>query len=242
MSYGAPPGPRTSPSHPGISSREHQSSSLEDFDMLEWYPQLQSCIRYFVDHAQYLGPIQALAAFINIKLPFQKFPNPILASTQQNSPPVQDSTIGSHPGGSSISAPAAPGPATFLGPRQAAAGTYPFVSLTPYIRRLVATGFDFDKILYGFFGNDWKTGIGPLHEAERRNFLFAAKSESWLVVKSKYDMDEEQMIPFLRPLQGATEIEIRNAEERWSEWLSMQDWLVGPRALEADAQIKQENP
>ncbi|ROW06054.1 hypothetical protein VMCG_04711 [Cytospora schulzeri] len=85
-------------------------------------------------------------------------------------------------------------------PRQQA-----YVTLTPYIRRLVATGFDVPSILHGFFGDDWAAGIGPLHEAERRNYLFAAKSDNWLKVKASYDMDAEQIIPFLKPLQNGHE-------------------------------------
>jgi hypothetical protein len=69
-----------------------------------------------------------------------------------------------------------------------------------------------------------------MHEAERRNYLFAAKSDTWLGVKAHYDMGEEQIIPFLRPLRGATEKEIQGAESNWSEWLAMQDWMLGPRA------------
>lgn len=103
------------------------------------------------------------------------------------------------------------------------------VSLTPYIRRMVATGFDFPGVLHGFFGDDWTLGIAHLHEVERRNYLFAAKSSSWLDVKSQYDMPDGQTIPFLRPLQNVTEEEIVSAETNWSQWLAMQDWMIGPR-------------
>jgi hypothetical protein len=109
------------------------------------------------------------------------------------------------------------------------------VTLNPYIRRLVATGFDFPAVLHGFFGDDWAAGLGHLHEVERRNYLFAAKSASWLDVKSHYDMGDEQSIPFLRPLQNVTEKEIVNAESSWSEWLAMQDWMVGPRSIDNEA-------
>lgn len=104
------------------------------------------------------------------------------------------------------------------------------VTLTPYIRRLVATGFDIPGVLHGFFGDDWAVGVGPLHEAERRNYLFAAKSDNWAKVKASYDMDGEQMVPFLKPLQNVSEKEIEGAETSWSEWLAMQDWMLGPRA------------
>lgn len=66
---------------------------------------------------------------------------------------------------------------------------------------------------------------------ERRNFLFAAKSENWVKVKASYDIGGCQSVPFLRPLQGVTELEIQIAESSWSEWLTMQDWLLGSRAL-----------
>jgi hypothetical protein len=97
----------------------------------------------------------------------------------------------------------------------------------------VATGFDYPAVLHGFFGDDWMTGIGPLYEQERRNYLFAAKSDTWLTVKAAYDMGEEQSIPFLRPLQNVTEKEIVAAEASWSEWLAMQDWMLGPREPES---------
>ena len=64
----------------------------------------------------------------------------------------------------------------------------------------------------------------PLHEQERRNFLFAAKSSSWLEVKRAYDMGVDETIPFLKPLKNVGEGEIVAAEAGWSEWLAMQDW------------------
>lgn len=100
----------------------------------------------------------------------------------------------------------------------------------PYIRRLVVTGFDSDAVLHGFFGDDWMQGIGPIHETERRNYLFAAKSDTWVRVKAQYDMEDGQTVPFMRPLQNVTEDEIQGAESYWSEWLAMQDWMLGPRA------------
>ena len=39
-------------------------------------------------------------------------------------------------------------------------------------------------------------------------------------------------MPFLRPLQGCVIAEIEAAERSWSEWLAMEDWMVGPRAPE----------
>lgn len=122
-----------------------------------------------------------------------------------------------------------------------------FVSLTPYIRRLIATGFDTPAVLHGFFGDAWSAGVGPLHEVERRNYLFASKSASWLKVKSVYDIGAGdggaggiggagggggQVCPWLSPLRRATDVELRAAEEGWSEWLAMQDWMVGERGID----------
>lgn len=104
------------------------------------------------------------------------------------------------------------------------------VSLTPYIRRLIAMGQDTEGVLHGFFGDDFKKGIGELHEIERRNYLFAAKSTSWMKVKQAYDMSPEETCPFLSPLRDASEVEIQAAESTWSEWLAMQDWMLGPRS------------
>ncbi|KAK4177919.1 hypothetical protein QBC36DRAFT_345020 [Triangularia setosa] len=202
------------------------------FDIFDWHPYFQSCVRYFLDHAQYEGPIQALAAFVNIQLPFQKSTNPVLSS-RANSPsgggPGLSAAGFAGPGSSSRAAAGAAGPggAGLL-------GAFPsHISLLPYIRRLVATGFDFPAVLHGFFGDDWQRGIGQFHEQERRNYLFATKSNSWLDVKAAYDMGTEETIPFLKPLQNSTEKEIQAAEAAWSEWLAMQDWMVGPRGLAA---------
>lgn len=179
-------------------------STDDNFDIFEWYPRYQSCQRYFLDHAQHSVPVQALSTFLNIHLPFQRQSNPIL-----NSNPISASS-------SSSAGITPPGP--------------PAVSLIPYIRRLVATGMDFPGVLHGFFGDDWGSGVGPLHEQERRNYLFAAKSGGWASVKKDYDMSPLETIPFLRPLQGPLDAEIEAAERSWSEWLAMEDWMVGPRA------------
>ncbi|PFH55020.1 hypothetical protein XA68_11037 [Ophiocordyceps unilateralis] len=114
--------------------------------------------------------------------------------------------------------------------QQEASGGGGHVALVPYVRRLVATGFDSPTVLQAFFGDSWPRGIGPIHEAERRNYLFAAKSDTWLRVKANYDMEDGQSVPFLRPLLDVGEEEIVNAESNWSEWLAMQDWMLGPRA------------
>ncbi|KAJ6438691.1 glucose-repressible protein [Purpureocillium lavendulum] len=172
------------------------------FDIFDWYPKHQSCLQYFVEHGQHSVPVQALAALINIKLPFQK-----ASSTPRGHGAEQSDGISAAPGNAISS-----------------------VTLVPYVRRLVATGFDTPTVLHGFFGDDWTAGLGPIHEEERRNYLFAAKSDTWLKVKANYDMEDGQTVPFLRPLQGVTNKEILSAESNWSEWLAMQDWMLGPRA------------
>lgn len=210
------------------------------FDIFEWHGQFQSCVRYFLDHAQHTGPVQAVAAFLNIQLPYQKSP-PISSSITSGTPPANyDFRSMSSPGFSGMAGPgpssmgsSSKAPASMLGggsQQQQQLQQQVSVTLTPYIRRLVATGFDIPGVLHGFFGDDWAVGVGPLHEAERRNYLFAAKSDNWAKVKASYDMDGDQMVPFLKPLQNVTEKEIVGAEASWSEWLAMQDWMLGPRA------------
>ncbi|RMJ26993.1 hypothetical protein PHISP_02122 [Aspergillus sp. HF37] len=177
-----------------------QGTSDDIVDIFAWYPHYQNCQRYFLDHAQHSIPVQALSAFLNILLPFQRQHHPVWNSSAAHTPPASPS------------------------------GQVPSVSLVPYIRRLVATGMDFPGVLHGFFGDDWGSGVGSLHEQERRNYLFAAKSGGWASVKKDYDMTPHETIPFLRPLQGPLDSEIEAAEKSWSEWLAMEDWMVGPRA------------
>lgn len=191
-------------------SEASQRSEDSGFDIFEWYPRYQSCQRYFLDRAQHTVPVQALSSFININLPFQRQPNPIFSSAADHS--------NSHT--------TAPAPAN----SRPTSPVLPNVSLVPYLRRLVATGMDFPGVLHGFFGDDWAIGIGPLHEQERRNFFFAAKSGGWASVKKDYDILPLETVPFLRPLQGSVEPEIEAAEKSWSEWLAMEDWMIGPRA------------
>lgn len=194
----------------GLSEASHGSED-SNFDIFEWYPQYQSCQEYFIDHAQHSVPVQALSAFLNIQLPFQKQPYPVFNST-------------SPAGATSSVAPSAQPSAPASLPSASSS-----VSLIPYLRRLVATGMDFPGVLHGFFGDDWTAGVGPLHEHERRNYLFAAKSGGWAAVKKDYDMGPSETVPFLRPLQGPIDTELEAAERSWSEWLAMEDWMVGPR-------------
>ncbi|KAL9610138.1 MAG: hypothetical protein Q9167_005139 [Letrouitia subvulpina] len=194
-------------------STSHGRADDPQFDIFDWFPKYQSCQRYFVDHAQKAAPVQAVAAFINIHLPVQRSPTPITSSATRMPP---------SPGAGGLGA-------NFPQPGNPA---YTSISLIPYLRRLVVTGLDFPGVLHGFFGDDWASGVGPLHEQERRNYLFAAKSGGWASVKKDYDMLPEQTVPFMRPLQGAVTEEIEAAEKTWSEWLAMEDWMVGPRSPE----------
>ena len=159
-----------------------------------------------MDHAQHLPEVQAFASFINILLPFQR--DPTLQTSRR-----RGSNASSEWGPSSSKSPV---PVT--------------VSLIPYIRRLVVCGMDIPPILKGFFGHDWAPGIGPQREQERRNYLFAAKSEGWAAVKRDYDMSPLETVPFIQPLKDPTDGELGAAEEKWSEWLAMEDWVIGPRA------------
>uniref|UniRef100_L2GF52 Ilp is an apoptosis inhibitor n=1 Tax=Colletotrichum fructicola (strain Nara gc5) TaxID=1213859 RepID=L2GF52_COLFN len=185
------------PGAPQLNGPPLQPFQESQFDIFEWYPKFQSCLRYFLDHAQYTGPIQAVAAFVNIQLPFQKPHNPVLSSKQTGP-----------------SSPAGPGPSTPSTAR--AAGKLPLGAQLPSATYTTLTPY-------------------------RRNYMFAAKSETWLKVKTHYDMDGEQQVPFLRPLQNVTEKEIQGAESSWSEWLAMQDWMLGPRAPDQGPRIKVED-
>lgn len=115
--------------HYGSPSRMDPTTGQPQFDILEWYPQFLSCHRYFLDHAQHSGPVQALAAFVNIQLPFQKHLNPVASSTASS--PHSG-------GGAEIPHLRQPNPFTQSHNSTHAQG----VSLIPYIRRLVATGHD----------------------------------------------------------------------------------------------------
>lgn len=197
------------------------------FDIFDWFPKYQSCQRYFIDHAQQSAPVQAVAAFINIQLPLQRSPNPV-TSSQARLPP-SPGALGPLSFGPAARSPS--GPSNHNIPTTSNLA-FTSISLIPYLRRLVVTGLDFPGVLHGFFGDDWASGVGPLHEQERRNYLFAAKSGGWASVKKDYDMGSAETVPFMRPLQGAVGQEIEAAEKTWSEWLAMEDWMVGPRAPE----------
>ena len=167
---------------------------------------------------------------MNIQLPYQKFNNLVRGPLPAHPPPPPGPARG--PVGatatSSSSRAAGKAPTEPNSPQEAGGPLY--AALLPYVRRLIVTGHDSPAVLHGFFGDDWVMGIGPLHEQERRNYLFAAKSDTWLRVRASYDMGGGQVVPFLRPLREVSENEIVTAETNWSEWLAMQDWMLGPRA------------
>ncbi|KAL8719614.1 MAG: hypothetical protein Q9225_003388 [Loekoesia sp. 1 TL-2023] len=227
----AAPSPSPQPPTP------HSRADDPQFDIFDWFPKYQSCQRYFIDHSQHSAPVQAVAAFINIQLPVQRSSSPVTNSQSRLPPspggigPINFGSTVRSPGGGSTTTPSL---------------AYTSISLIPYLRRLVVTGLDFPGVLHGFFGDDWASGVGPLHEQERRNYLFAAKSGGWASVKKDYDMEFAETVPFMRPLQGAVGQEIEAAEKTWSEWLAMEDWMVGPRAPEGmrgqQATHQQEGP
>jgi len=166
----------------------------------EWFPIYQSCIEHFVNVAQHRPLAQSLAAHINILLPCQRATDGMLNLSE-------------------------PSHATTHGRSRAE-----IFSLIPYIRRLVATATDTPTIMQELFGANWLQGVGSILSQERINYLFAAKSGGWLKTKAQYDILPYETVPFLRPLRDPQEEELRAADARWSEWLAMEDWMVGPRS------------
>lgn len=195
------------------------------FDILEWHPAYESCQRFFLDHAQHEPATQAVCALINIRLPFQWLSNPIYSSTSAHpsSSPYNFAFRGT--------ANNLPSPARGGNP-QVPPST--FVSLVPYVRRLIVTAFDKNPILHGFFGDDYTRGILPHVDCERRNYLFAAKHGGWGSCKRQYDVGSagggDESVPFMKPLDQAKMPELTEADKAWSSWLAMEDWMVGPRA------------
>lgn len=208
-----------------------------NFDIIDWHPAYQSCQRYFLDHAQHEPGTQALCALINIRLPFQWLSNPITSATPQGNGPSSAHS------NSQFSFPTYLRPASngFTSPAHSTNSNHnhsqqppTFVSLIPYIRRLIITGFDKPPILHGFFGDDYQRGVSPHLDCERRNYLFAAKHGGWRTCKQHYDAGSagggDECVPFMKPLDEAKVEEIVAAEKAWSQWLLMEDWMVGPRA------------
>ncbi|KAJ9631902.1 hypothetical protein H2203_000303 [Taxawa tesnikishii (nom. ined.)] len=212
------------PSHASASS---PLTTSPNFDILDWHPAYQSCQKYFLDHAQHEPGTQALCALVNIRLPFQWLQSPIYSSTQSSQQPSPNPSSSYSFHGHSTPSWQRPSPS----PTQRSHSTAPvFVSLVPYVRRLVITGFDKPGILHGFFGDAWSAGITPLQDCERRNYLFAAKHGGWRTCKKQYDLSPEETVPFLKPLQNVRQEELESAEKSWSSWLAMEDWMIGPRA------------
>lgn len=183
------------------------SPEYAQVDLNDWYPQYLRCMQHFLDHAQHSLAVQSLAAFVNIRLPCQRLRDPIVSLSgpqqEQQQPPNQ---VGAPP----------------LAASQ--------VCLRSYIRRLIVTGNDTPAAFQAFFGEHWQAGLDCVWKQERVNYLFSAKSGGWASTKAAYDMSPDEQAPFLRPLRAATEEELRIAESRWSEWLAMEDWMVGPRS------------
>jgi len=209
------------------------------FDILEWHPAYQSCQRYFLDHAQHEPGTQALCSLVNIRLPFQWLDHPITSSISPHGPAAasDNSNYSFNPFQSRSGSNNHHSPSQSLnGSRQTGQTTPVFVSLVPYIRRLVITGFDKQPILHGFFGDEYVRGVLPHLDCERRNYLFAAKHGGWRSCKKQYDIGSggggDESVPFMKPLDAVKMEELTAAEKAWSGWLAMEDWMVGPRAPE----------
>ncbi|KAF2843874.1 hypothetical protein T440DRAFT_411264, partial [Plenodomus tracheiphilus IPT5] len=183
------------------------TASEQQSDISEWYSAYQSCQLFFFDQAQHEAGVKAVCALINICLPSQWAGPPLF-----NISSLQTHT--SSPGAQNISS-RRPGPVSDTRDQPAAAR----VSLIPFIRRLVITGMDTTSIMHRFFGDDWRQGVGPIYECERKNYLFAIKSVGWADVKCLYDMSPHEMVPFMKPLQKVQLEEIEGAESAWSRWL-----------------------
>lgn len=231
----------------GGSNHEHQFEQhhrgKKVFDVFSWYPNYQSCQRYFLEVAQFDYACQALAAFLNIKLPYQKLNPPDFKHYQLASNNVR-AGLGL-PLPFRMGFPPQPPAPQHIPPLPGQQGvhmqsvdhlSFGNVSLLPYIRRLVVTGYDADGIMHGWFGDDWMAGLNPLLESERQNYMFAAKSSDWLTLKTTYDTVAEESVPFMVPLQRVSEPEIVRAEDAWSAALSMRDWTIGPRGLDEEVE------
>ena len=208
------------------------------FDILDWHPAYLSCQRYFIDHAQYEPGTQAVCALINIRLPFQWLATPVTASNPAG-PQHQGFNFNAYSrGGSNVNSPRSREQSRDHASNSNLPSTQIHVSPVPYIRRLVVTGFDKAAILHGFFGDDYQRGILPHVECERRNYLFAAKHGGWRSCKKQYDVGsgfgEDETVPFMKPLDEAKGEELAAAEKQWSNWLAMEDWMVGPRAPDGE--------
>lgn len=182
----------------------HGSTAEYKFDLFEWYPKFLVCHQYFLDRGQHEHGIQALAEFLNIQLPWHKQPYPV------NSAAVAT-------------------PCEYANRPRVEPGYPVHVSLIPYIRRLVATGYDDEKILRGFFGQEWKLGIGHMHEMERRNYMFACRSANFVDTKASYDVSPEETVPFLAQLKNVSPSELSHNIAAWEVWMTMRKEVTPQR-------------
>lgn len=185
-------------------------------DIFEWHQAYRSCQRYFSEHAQHDISVQALTALMNISLPHQRSHDLLVQYIGQNVRSIGPASA------------ALPWPRhdTLSSARNRT--TLTIVSLVPYIQRLVTTGFDTQNVLRGFFGEDWRAGIGPLHKCERQNYLFAIQSVGWTTTKCQYEMSQGEPLPFSRPLHALHSTEIDDAKKAWHQWLAMRGFVMSP--------------
>ena len=181
------------------------SGDMTEVDLVESFSAYQKCVRYFLLEGQYSALTQSLATLMNILLPYQRSFEPGAQFPRLDN--------GTEPKNRSTS--------------QLVSDS---VSLIPYIRRLVVTATDTPTVMQAFFGEGWIVGVGLLHSQERINYMFAAKSGGWLRTKAHYDILPYETVPFMRPLRDPQREELQAADTRWSQWLAMEDWMVGPNS------------
>jgi len=230
----------------GASVDPPPSVSVHDpaFDILDWYPAYESCQRFFLNHAQHEPATQAVCALVNIRLPYQWLSHPV-TTWAAHSPAASSLQSPRHgvPAFASSSSSAYYPSHDPLNPSRSSTArpstSRNFVSPVPYIRRLVVTGFDKPAILHGFFGDDFRRGVMPHVECERRNYLFMAKHGGWRSCKRQYDVGSgyggDETVPFMKPLDEVDAGELAAADRAWSNWLAMEDWMLGPRAPGTEA-------
>ncbi|RPA75506.1 hypothetical protein BJ508DRAFT_332025 [Ascobolus immersus RN42] len=215
------------------SSRDDDSVAPQqaalNFDLTLWHVHHQACRTYFVEEGQYKEAAKALAAFLNIRLPHQIPGTPLrqqfFSTTSQLPWAGPDEDIRRKAQASlSFNGPdhhRSPNPLT---------DAYTDISLFPYLKRLVCTGFDKDSVMLELFGEHWMQGIKRLLDQERKNFLFAVRSKgsSWLKVKEVYDagMGPNELVPFLKPLGEAEDgaSERGQADMEWKQWEEFEAW------------------
>ncbi|KAJ5469599.1 hypothetical protein N7539_009217 [Penicillium diatomitis] len=181
------------PSHDQLVDSNH-------VDTTGWYTHYDNCVQFFINTSQHTPAVQGIAAFLNIRLPYQRSFS-ALSQDQQD-----------------------------FSSSETHQPNRPYVSLRPYMRRMIVTAQDTPPTMSAFFGPDWPAGVGIILKQERLNYLFTAKSGGWAQTKAAYDILPDEQTPFLRPLRDPKEEELRVAEARWSEWLAMEDWMVGARS------------